>query len=195
MSDTVKNVIKVILIIVAVVAVGVGALVFLLSASRPASYYITTESSWQTLNKDEISIRMPARMKEVQALAYSGTTAICAYHNDDCVIYISKRVLSADEQKEIKVAKDMKKLYKSATRTVKIEGEKLKPEMSGSMVYVKYNKKSLILQDGVESRAITGNFLSNGTLYSVEVACKRELFDQYEPYMMKWLQSFHVSGA
>lgn len=148
---------------------------------------ITNEKQWREVSNSEMSVTIPKTMKEGKGLDSSmGTEAVALYGNNRAAVSVNK--LSYSSNQALKGA-DLEALINSMS----IGGNKLKATKINDGYYATYTE-TVNSSNGKSKTcySIEAFFEGESALYSIKITCFIEDRADYEPYMMKWLESFKL---
>lgn len=148
---------------------------------------ITNEKQWKEVGNSEISVTIPKTMKEGKGLdSSSGTEAVALYGNSKASVSVNK--LSYSSNPELKGV-DLKMLI----GMLSMGGQKLSATPIGDGYYATYTE-DLRASNGDKKTcySIEAFFEGSDALYSIKVTCFLEDRAEFEPSMLKWVESFKI---
>lgn len=166
-----------------VIALIGGAFYFLFSDI----YFTTNPNSWETYTHTSYSMTMPKGMKDNDDITLDNQyyTLMDCKSNRHVVIAVASYVMDKDERK-ISQRLDMYNLITQLTPAHVINGVKVEPQKRGDMIYWEYTQSV----SGTSFQVVEASFLSETTIYDVNILCRQDDYEKFHDYIFQWLDSF-----
>ena len=149
---------------------------------------ITNNSAWSETGNSEFTVKLPESMKSSSNLFYTsdGQEQIAFYENSKVDFSVVKIPYSVNENlKNIDV--------KSYLENLKINGNSIDAKaVNGGYYYAISRELKGYFQDTKKVFEIDGMFKGENAFYNVEIHCRERDRNDYENYMIEWLESFKL---
>lgn len=148
--------------------------------------YTGSPDKWETVTGSSYTMTMPKGMRD-RELDYDDDRfkLVDCKSNHYVVIAIGQAVMTKEERK-IANRLDMFTLMKELTPTRTVDGVKVEPQKHGDIIYMTFTQAL----DGKQYRLVEAMYISETSLYEVDVLCLEDSYEEYEANIFEWLESF-----